>query len=283
MRTLIGLLGAAALAAPGVASAQSYRTLVESRRLDQREGLRVEVDFAVGRFQLAPADGRQLYRVGLTYIEEQFDPAIAYHPELKRLTIDLKGRERHVDFGDIRDTRQRLDLRLAPEVPLDLDLTFGAVQADIELGGLTLRSAAIGTGASETTVQFSAANQAACDGLTLNVGAAEFTVIGLGNSRCRVVDLKGGVGDITLDFSGAWPAGAEMRVNADIGLGAVTLRVPESVGVRLNVDRFLASLDLDGFTKRGGVHFSDGYDAAAVKLIVDVNAALGSIRVDWIR
>lgn len=283
MRTLIGLLGAAALVVPGAAGAQTYRTLVESRRADQREGLRVDVDFVVGRFLLAPADGRQLYRVGLTYLEEQFDPSIAYQPELKLLKIDLNGRERHADFGDMHDTRQRLDLRLAPDVPLDLDLTFGAVEADVELGGLTLRSATMGTGASESTVRFSAPNQAACDGLTLNVGAAEFAVIGLGNSRCRVVNLKGGVGDITLDFSGDWPAGTEMRVNADIGLGAVTLRVPESVGVRLNVDRFLASLSLDGFTKRDGVHFSDGYDAAATRLIVDVNAAFGSIEVDWIR
>lgn len=63
----------------------------------------------------------------------------------------------------------------------------------------------------------------------------------------------------------------------------VHLRVPESVGVRLNVHRFLVSLQLDGFTKRGSTWYSSGYDRAPVKLLVDVNAAFGSIEVDWIR
>lgn len=283
MRLALGLAGLAALAAPAAAAAQSYRTLVESRRLDQRDGLRVDVEFAVGRFRLGAAEGPQLYRVGLTYLDDRFDPEVEYDPETARLRVDLSGREEGVTVKHLDENRQRLDLMLAPEVPLDLDLKFGAVEADLELGGLTLRSARMATGASQTTVRFSAPNRAACDDLTLQVGAAEFEVIGLGNSRCRTVALKGGVGEITLDFSGEWPEGAEMRVTASVGLGSVRLRVPEHVGMRLNVDRFLASLSLDGFEKRGSAYYSAGYDRAPAKLIVDVNAAFGSIEVDWIR
>jgi hypothetical protein len=284
MRLPLGLAGLALLAAPSAAPAQSYRTLVESRRLDRKEAIHVTVSFAVGRFRLVPASTAELYRVGLTYLDEQFEPDVSYDPREGRLEIDLDGRrERDVHVKDLEDTRQRLDLALSPEVPLHLDLTFGAVQAEVELGGLTLQSASLETGASETVVRFSEPNRAACDDLTMQVGAAEFEVIGLGNSRCRSLDLKGGVGEITLDFSGDWAPGAEMRVSADVGLGDVHLRVPESVGVRLNVDRFLVSLQLDGFTKRGSTWYSAGYDRASVKLLMDVNAAFGSIEVDWIK
>jgi predicted membrane protein len=63
----------------------------------------------------------------------------------------------------------------------------------------------------------------------------------------------------------------------------VRLRVPEDVGVRLEVSRFLAGLDLDGFTKRGSTYVSANYDRSPVKVRVDVNAAFGSIGVDWVR
>jgi hypothetical protein len=284
MRLPLGLAALAVLAAPSAAPAQSYRTLVESRRLDRREEIHVAVKFAVGRFRLAPGGNAELYRVGLTYLDEQFEPDVSYDPQDGMLRIDLQGRhEREVHLKDLDDTRQRLDLALSPEVPIRLDLTFGAVEAEVELGGLTLQSASLETGASETVVRFSQPNRAACDDLTMKVGAAEFEVIGLGNSRCRSLDLKGGVGEITLDFSGDWAPGAEMRVSANVGLGDVHLRVPEGVGVRLDVHRFLVSLQLEGFAKRGSTWYSAGYDRAAVKLLVDVNAAFGSIEVDWIR
>ena len=284
MRVPLGLVALAVVAAPSAAPAQSYRTLVESRRLDRKEAVHVSVNFAVGRFRLVPGGTAELYRVGLTYLDEQFEPDVSYDPQDGMLRIDLEGRhEREVHLKDLDDTRQRLDLALSPEVPLQLDLSFGAVQAEVELGGLTLQSASLETGASETIVRFSQPNRAACDDLTLQVGAAEFEVIGLGNSRCRSVDLKGGVVEITLDFSGEWAPGAEMRVSADVGLGDVHFRVPEAVGVRLNLDRFLVSLQLDGFTKRGSTWYSAGYDRAAVKLLVDLNSAFGSIEVDWIR
>jgi len=284
MRLPLGLAALAVLAAPCAAHGQSYRTLVESRRLDRKEAIHVSVNFAVGRFRLVPGGKTELYRVGLTYLDEQFEPDVSYEPQDGTLRIDLDSRhERDMHVKDLDDTRQRLDLALSPEVPLHLDLSFGAVQAEVELGGLTLQSASVETGASETIVRFSEPNRAACDDLTLQVGVTEFEMIGLGNSRCRTLDLKGGVGEITLDFSGNWAPGAEMRVSADVGLGDVHLRVPESVGVRLNVDRFLVSLQLDGFTKRGSTWYSAGYDRAPVKVMVDVNAAFGSIEVDWIR
>lgn len=279
---LAALTAFAAAVAPGVARAQSYQTVVESRRLDRADPLQVVVEFGVGRFRVGPADGPQLYRVGLTYLDEHFDPDVSYEPEDGILRIAVEGRNRGVNLGDVKHNRQRLDIALTREIPVDLELSFGAVEADIELGGLSLRSARVHTGASETTIGFGEPNRVACDQLAMELGAAAFEAYGLGNSRCRSIEVKGAVGEIVLDFSGDWPAGTEIRVDANVGLGEVRLRVPERVGVRLDVDRFLARLDLEGLTKRGSTYFSADYDRAPAKLIVNANAAFGSIAVVWI-
>jgi hypothetical protein len=277
------LAGCAACAAwtPPAAVAQSYRSLVESRRLDRSEPVEVNVEFGLGRFRLGRADGSQLYRVGLTYLEDHFEPEISFDPEGGSLDVTLSG-ERHTNLKDLKNSRQRLDLLLSPEVPLQLDLNFGAVEADVELGGLTLTAASLETGASQTTVRFTSPNRAACDDLSVQVGAAEFSMVGLGNSRCRSLDVKGGVAQITLDFSGEWPAGSEMQVDAEVGVGELRFLVPEGVGVQVTVSRFLASLDLEGFTREGSTWLSDGFDRAASRLIVDLSTALGSIRVERI-
>jgi hypothetical protein len=286
MRLAAWGLAAAWAALPPAATAQqhSYRTMVESRKVDRSDVVQVNVDFALGRFRLAPAGNGQLYRVGLTYLEDQFEPDVSYDAGSGSLEVSLSGeRDRSVSFKDLDDIRQRLDLQLSPDVPMHVDLEFGAVEADIELGGLTLQTASLETGASQTTVRFSTPNRAACEDLSVEVGAAEFRMIGLGNSRCRQVDVSGGVAEITLDFSGEWTSGSEMHLSTEFGLGDVHFRVPENVGVQINVDRFLVSLNLDGFAKQGSSYYSQGWDRAAARIIVELNGALGSVEVEWIR
>ena len=54
--------------------------------------------------------------------------------------------------------RGQLDLTLSGQVPMDLELEFGAVQANLDLGGLRLRSLDLSTGASEAELRVSAPN-----------------------------------------------------------------------------------------------------------------------------
>jgi predicted membrane protein len=123
----------------------------------------------------------------------------------------------------------------------------------------------------------------ACDAFTFEVGAINLRTEGLGNSRCRRIDLKGAAGDITLDFTGQWPANSTTAVDVKVGLGSVTLRLPESVGVAVDVDRVLASFDRSGLRKRGNRYYSANYDTASVKLDFHVQTAMGSVEIQWVR
>src|SRR5690606_12003734 len=101
--------------------------------------------------------------------------------------------------------------------PLELDVRFGAGQAEIELGGISLERLHLGTGASETTVRFSSPNPIEADRVLIEAGAAELEVYGLGNARAERVEFKGGVGATTLDFGGA---GGDTEVQIEMGVGS---------------------------------------------------------------
>ncbi len=279
-----GLAAALLVLAVGPAglAAQSYQTRTEARRLEGSAPLAVNVVYAAGQFRFAPGNAKQLYRVSVTYDEDRFDPTIAYRAEAHALDVNLSGRG-HVNRKDFDPSQQRLDLAVSPDAPVDLALKFGAAQAELELGGLSLRSAHIETGASQTTVAFSTPNRVACSDLSFKVGAAQFEVEHLGNSRCRAISLEGGVGQMVLDFTGDWPAGQDTHVTMSVALGEIQLHIPKGLGVRLDVDHFLAAVDRAGFVKRGSAYFTPDYDAAPVKVALDIKAVLGNIEVTWVR
>ena len=280
-RALMLAVAATAAAAP-VATAQSYRTVVESRRAAGEGQLRVEVEFAIGEFLLRPSADNSLYRLAMVYDEDRFEPDVLYSADSRRLDISLSSL-RNINIGDADKLHQRLDLQLAPDVPLTLEAKFGAAEADLELGGLSLDRAEFTTGASSTTIRFSEPTRIACSRLEFQVGAAEFEAIGLANARCQLVELTGAVGELSLDLTGDWDATVETTVRVEMGLGELRLRFPEGLGVRMQVDRFLVGLDRSGFTKRGSSYVSDNYDSARATLNVEIEAALGNIEVDWVR
>jgi hypothetical protein len=277
-------LAALLLAAPvgaWPASAQTLRTLSSARQLHGESALTVDVTYAAGRFRLEPAAAGDLYRMDLRYDEDRFTPVRDYDPASGVLRLGLAGRHHNVSLGDRRRGEvPSLDVALTAEVPLTLDIELGAAEANVEFGGLALRRVSYHTGASKSSVRFSSPNPLACDALSFEVGAAEFTATGLGNANCRQMTFEGGVGAVNLDFTGSWRASADARVH--VALGSVTLVLPRDVGVVISLDRFLASFDRYGFTKRGDRYYSDNFSTARFRLNLDVEAVFGGIDVHWV-
>ncbi len=276
--TLLGLLLAWLVTTAG---AQTLRTLTSARQLHGETSLIVDVTYAVGEMRIEPASAGDLYRMEVRYDEDKFAPVREYDADAGVLRLGLRSLRGHTSLrGGHGDETPSLDVALTGEVPLALRLQVGAAEADVELGGLQLRRLAYKTGASESHVRFSRPNPADCDALTFEVGAAEFTASDLGNSNCRRMGFHGGVGEMTLDFSGAWRGSADASVK--IGIGELKLVLPRDLGVAITLNRFLASFDRSGFTKRGGVYYSDNYATARVRLNLDVDAAFGGIEVNWV-
>lgn len=279
-KMLISLLlaGVAALGQISPAQGQTMRTLTSSRQIWSTEPMAVEVEYGAGTLDVErESSGSLLYRMEMRYDEERVTPVAEFDSAARMLR--LGSRQHEGARGRMREG-SRMEIALTDRVPLDLGLHFGAGEAEIDLGGVRLRRLELETGASETTVRFDEPNPIRAEEVQLKAGAAELRVIGLGNLRAERIHFQGGVGSTTLDFSGAWERSA--AANVQMGVGELVLRFPRSVGVRINRSSFLTSFDADRFEQRDGAYFSDNWQSAAHQLTVDVDAAFGSVEIEWI-
>lgn len=270
---LVGL-GLSLWSAP--ADGQDWRTLRSSRQSAGEERLRVDLTYGAGRLDVRPGDETDLYRTVLKYDAEAFDPIAEYRDG--RLAIGVEGGNNSVKLRN--HEAGEMDVVLGRGVPLALELHFGAVQADIELGGLRIERLEIHTGASESELRFSDPNPIRAERLELRLGAAAFRARHLGNANAARIDVEGGVGDVDLDFSGEWRG--DMAADISMALGTVTLRLPRNSGVRVEKNTFLTSFDAAGFSRDGDTYLSDGWAGADHQLVIRLSGALGSVDVDWI-
>ncbi len=267
-----------AVCSAGEALGQNWRTVTMSRQLGNEQSIDVDVRYSSGRFSLSAAEEGTLYWMQLKYDEDRFEPVADY--DRSSIRIGTESRGRRIRIGK-NQRAGNMELALSRDISMDLDMEFGAVRADIDLGGLRLTALDIAAGASQTRLDISEPNAESMSRASMDIGAAEFTVRHLGNLNAEVIDIDAGIGDIELDFTGEWQRDA--RVSVDMGLGSLVLRFPKELGVRLVKDTFLTSLDSEGLVKRGDTYYSLDYDDAEYRVTVDVDAAFGSIRVLWVR
>ncbi|HEX7088832.1 MAG TPA: hypothetical protein VF192_01780 [Longimicrobiales bacterium] len=276
-RRTISLAGLTLLLVPATLAAQeNWRSVATSRSHRGEKELRVDVRFGAGRLDIKPGPAGSLYKATLHYDPRAFRPVTEYRDGRLRVGLNTERgtKVRSHKAGEIA-------LALGPEVPITLDLEFGAAEADVDLGGLRIRRVEVSTGASQTSLRFSRPNPEPLSVIQIEVGAAAFRAEGLGNANAERISVDGGLGDVVLDFSGEWQR--DMTADIDMGLGALTLRVPEGVGLHVMKDGLLAAFDSQGLIKRGKGYYSPDWDTASRRLTIRVDAALGSIDLQWVK
>jgi len=269
-----------ALCAPLLpASAQNaahWRSVDISRQLRDTAPQRIKVQYDAGRVEVRPTDAPLLYAMHLRYDELRASPLHRHDAEQRNTVLGLEARgnafpassSRHEDSGELR-------VELPHSIPLDLDMEFGGTQATLELGGLTLQSARLDFGATEGTLAFTTPNRVRMRELDVSVGAAEFTARNLANANADLIRVRGGVGTVDLDFGGRWTH--DLEVSTRLAIGGLTLRVPDDVGLRLEVRRVAAGFDHPGLVKRDDGWYSSNWDSAPHKLHVRAETVIGQI------
>lgn len=269
------MIGAAPL------QAQAMRPFSTFRQLHGETRLNLRLEYAAGTLFVGAAERNQLYRLDLSYDQDRFVPVSDYDPAHGSALLGLKSSGNSgVRVSSRNQLQQMASLALSPRADLALDLKLGAVEAELELGGLRVSSLNLSTGASRTEVSFSRPNATRCRTARVTAGAAEVSVIGLGNSRCEEIEFEGGVGKVTLDFAGAWTSSA--KVNITMAMGGLTLRLPRNVGVRVHMDRFLSSFEPSGLVRQDDSFVSRNYATATRQLDLEITAAVGDVNIEWV-
>ncbi|MBM3789183.1 MAG: hypothetical protein FJW35_02410 [Acidobacteria bacterium] len=264
-----------------IAPAEMVST-AQSRPAGAEERLTAEVHFDIGSLEIGTGAASDLYTLDLSYDKSNYEPEVEYESlgGQGRLKVKLEGKNK---IGGIRNDKNtnRLRLNLSDALPVQLKVRSGVGEARLSLSDLRLTELDLECGVGGTRVSVYEPNPESCESVRLRSGVGGFEAVGLGNLNFRSLDFEGGVGGANLDMTGEWRQDASVRI--EVGIGGVTLRMPRGLGVRVEAEKHLLSgFHLEGFEKRDGSYYSEGFDDAAVRVTVRVQTGIGGFKISWI-
>lgn len=109
----------------------------------------------------------------------------------------------------------------------------------------------------------------------LGVGDSELTLSGL---KLTNLDVEVGVGAVTIDLTGEWDQSFDVDIKG--GVGQTTVRLPRNVGVRVDTQTGLGSVDVHGLIRDGNTYTNEAYEGADVVLDIEIRGGLGEIELD---
>jgi hypothetical protein len=202
----------------------------ETQTVELGEAESVELDLDIGAGELIVQGGaRELMEGYFVYNIERWKPEIDYSVTGSRGTLKVKQGECH--GMAVGKTRNKWNISVNNDIPLDINVDFGAGEGNLDLRGLILNSLKIDMGVGELKVDLSGEQKQSLD-----------------------VSLDGGVGSATIYL----PVDVGVRVMVDGGIGSVNARgmikrrdayVNDAYGktevtIDVDVDAGIGSIDL---------------------------------------
>jgi hypothetical protein len=228
------------------------QTETETVELGDAESVEVEIEMGAGELDVS-GGASELLDATFTYNVEELNPEATFsNGKLVVRHDDVK--EGIGTLFDLDDYRNEWDLRLNEDVPMEMSIDLGAGRSSLAVGGLALTS------------------------LVVNAGAGNVDLDVSGSQSLTTLDFNMGAGEITLDLTGEWQDDLAATIKG--GVGEMNLRLPSDVGVRVNVDTGVGSVDISGLTKDGDIYTNDAYGDSDVTLRIDIDGGVGQINLD---
>jgi hypothetical protein len=185
------LLGVVSLAGCQIEAPGPVRHEPQSIDRDSSERVRVNVEMGAGNLRVRSGAGK-LLRADFSYNVPAWKPEVLYLSAAGHghLSVIQPG-SAHAHLGN---TENEWDLDLTREVPLDVKVRFGAGEARLDLGDLSLRDVDIEMGVGKLDMDLRGDPQQSYD-VRIRGGVGEATVrlpSGVGISA----DVQGGIGEI---------------------------------------------------------------------------------------
>jgi hypothetical protein len=222
-----------ALIAAGLVGCEAAGEMIEESQtieLGRAESAEVKLDIGVGELRIQ-GGARELMEAYFSYNIEHWKPEIDYRIVRDRGVLTVRqGESRGMTVGR---KRNRWDIGLNDDIPLDLNIDFGVGEGKIDLTGLALKSLDIDMGIGELVLDLSGDRKHSFD-VILDGGIGSATIylpehIGV---RARI---DGGIGSI--DARGFKKRGdiytndafgktdVSIDIDVDAGIGSIELRL----------------------------------------------------------
>ena len=259
-------------------------TMSQQQRIDKEKTLKSTIRFDVGTLEITgDKETDSLYTLDLEYDKSSYRPEVQYDTDSSgeegRFSFSLEGM--HKPGLRKEGIGNSLRLKFSDSIPMDLMVNSGVGNARLSLSGMKVTRITFESGVGGAKISVFEPNAVACEYISLKNGVGSIEAVGLGNLDFRELEFEGGVGGADLDFAGDWRQDATVRIQ--VGVGGVHLRMPRSIGVRVEAAKnFLSGMHLDGFTQNGLDYYSENYEDAPVKVFMRVNTGIGGFKIPWI-
>jgi predicted membrane protein len=181
----------------GMATCVAVGELVEeTQTVELGEAESVELDLDIGAGELKVQGGASELMEGyFVYNIERWKPEILYSVAGNRGMLKVK--QGHCSAMTIGKTRNKWNISMSNDIPLDIKVDFGAGEGNLDLRGLILNSLDIDMGVGELKVDISGEQKRSLD-----------------------VSVDGGVGSATIYL----PVDVGVHVEVDGGIGSINAR-----------------------------------------------------------
>jgi len=191
---------------------------------DASETVRVHLKMGAGNLRIGSGT-EKLLRADFDYNVPSWKPEVQYNSGVLRIS---QPEGNHTHFGN---TKYEWDLRLNRDVALDLDVNFGAGEARLDLGSLSLRRVDVHMGVGTLQMDLRGNPKRNYD-VSINGGVGEATVR-LPSDVGVFAEAHGGIGDISANgltrdgssyFNAAYrKSPVTIKLNVHGGIGSIKL------------------------------------------------------------
>ncbi|HOC89991.1 MAG TPA: LiaF-related protein [bacterium] len=182
--------------------------------------------------------------------------------------------------ADDKSKYARIRIGLPPKADLALNLEIKAGALNMTLGDLRIKNLEIRSYAGETRIDFDKPNRCEMKTFDVDFKVGEVKLYNLGNARFVEADINSSVGSMVIDFNGEEIEQAMARI--DLEIGESTIIVPEKIGVKIKVSKFLflSSVDYPNwFTQDGSYYYSRNYEKQKKSLYLVVSTGIGELKI----
>ncbi len=208
----------------------------------------VNIDMSVGDLNIHGGSAALLEGV-FQFNHPELKPVITYTEDGDTGELKIKHGSRKSKFKRVKNA---WDLKFSNETRLNFNIDTGVGDVIMNMGDLN------------------------ADRVDMDLGVGDVNLTFSGSPTVTDLNVDAGTGDIEIDLTGEWRK--NLNASIDAGVGDITVKVPSDVGVRVKADTGVGSIKADGFMIKGKSYVNTAYETAEIKLNIDVDAGVGSIK-----
>jgi hypothetical protein len=267
--------------------ALQYEYSIDKKRSSEKE-LSIKIESVLEKIIISQGDPQIIYTIKYNSQEQDIPKSkINYQiiDDVGYLTIKLNDKSN--DNNDEWKMQYSDESPYSPLVyhvflnnliPTKLDVKVGAGYSRLDLSGLRLKDISFSVGVAEAVVMCNERNPIELRTFRVNAGLGKLHAYNLGNTNFRNLYFEGGLGAYYFDLNGALRN--ESSMNVDIGLGTISLVVPQETGTTVFFKKgFLNSFNFNDFYEvSDGMYKNSNYEETQKRFTIKIESGLGKIK-----